>query len=295
MGAFLNAIGTSFAHNNYDIYNNSCELNFIDCSFDSSLNAVVKDNISGSGGAFNSMLIFKACRFERFGQVGGTEPAFKNSGLMKFDDCKLYEPMFSPYLFTNNAEVQINGGLCRLTQGTNFYLSNGTGTFDFNKMYSGQYTVDCIYLSPKASGIFNSDFELGTTAGWSVTTGSGANMTITSDAYHGSSALRFVSGGSNLVAQSVGVPIPTNAGKLLVNLFYKNANANQIVVNLIFYSSDNVVLSQSGELGSTFSVFTLMKFNVAVPNGAAYFKLSVALTAADTLPFIIDDLFVNFY
>lgn len=300
MGAGLTATNTAFYHNNYDVYNNLCESLFINCSFDSTLKGVVEMNITSSAGTYNSQTRFECCRFENLGTTSPVAPAFGNNGSMIFKDCLFYGPLNNTFFFTNNDLLTFEGGLIRYTSntvGSNFYLCDGTGTIQVKNVLTAEPYSLCSYLSPNSSNIFNSDFAIGTTDGWVVTTGSAGNLTLTGTAHKGSYALQMVSGGSAFVAETWSIPIPVPAKTATFNCYYTNANAGQVYLYLKFFTVNDVNISNYDQaiiLNGGVGTYTLKTSTATIPQGAAYAKIVASLASGDTAAVRLDDLYINF-
>jgi hypothetical protein len=298
-GAQLGAYACSFAQNDYDINIDTMESIFTQCSYDSQRIGCVKDNISGSGGANASMLTFNSCRFERLGIVGtaGTA-AFVNNGIMVLNSCVFYEPLNTDYLFENNGVIQMDGGLLRIEQGPNFYLADmsASATITIGNVFAANYGFQCVFMHPTVSSVYNGDFELGNTNGFIVTTGTAGDVTVTSDSHIGDFALQLLCTGASLTVQSFSVAIPTPSNRMLLNLFYKNANSSSdaSVTIQFFNSSDVEIDSAFAFIPASISTYTQLGIPSQVPNGAIYAKIQIFVPAALTLAIKIDDFYVNF-
>jgi hypothetical protein len=298
MGAGLQAIDTSFAHNNYCLYNNLCEASLINCSFDTIAYGVVQLNTNSVSATYNSTMIFQNCRFENIGQAG--YDTFVNTyGIMVFRDPLFFDPFNGDHLFNcGGGSIQITGGLTRIPTGsTNFYLStvSNSGVVDAYGFSSITPQTQCVYLANMDSGVYNGDFELGTTAGWSVTTGTGTIAAVTTP-HSGTYAMKILNGGADIVVSSIKIPVPAVARYALLNCYYTNANTaayENCVIN--FYSPDGTLLLSHAEYFSpNTSTYTLLRGFCVLPNGVSYAQIQISTAAVNSAAIIVDDFYLNF-
>lgn len=295
MGADLKAYNCLFAHNDYDVYNVLCESTFFSCALDNAQKGYVEENITSSGGANNGYLSFQSCRLEAGGDAA--VPWIKNSGYLIMKEPKLYEPSTYTYLFDNSGQIDIQGGLARVgVDGAYSSRNTGSGRISIFGLRPVDFNGECFRLTAAESGVINSDFETGTTAGWAVTTGSGANMTcVTTAPRTGTYCLQLVSGGAALVAESKPIPIRPDCRQALTNVYCKNLNPTDVAPELAFYAFDGTKLSGETEtLPGNTTDWTRIRFVGAVPRGTAYAKLIFSLASGQTAAVRLDDIYCNF-
>ena len=293
MGAQLLAIGCGFAHEDYDIVNNLCESTFYGCYFDSIHLSYVKTNITASGGTNNGFLKFQDCRFEAGGNA--SYPWFNNAGYLIMRDTKFIDPGTYNYLFDNNAGfIVLDRGLSRIA-GTS--RNTNSGKINLFGIKQADFNAACFQTTVTESNIYNSDFELGTTAGWTVTAGSAGNLTVSTDAHTGTYSLQFLaSGGVSATANSYGIPIPTGAKQMLTNMYYKNLNTtNTSYYNLLYYSSTGEQIGgDTVALPPNTTTWTFARWTGYIPTGTAYAKIQMNLASTETAAVRIDDLYASF-
>lgn len=299
MGAALFANNCVFPHNDWCLYNRLCEWTFRNCSFDQMQQGVVQANCNSAGGAFNSQVVFDTCRFEAGGvaaQSWFTNDISGNQGVMVFRDCIWFEPFnFVPgsggYLFNNNGIINIQGGMSR--DGTLLYNSQNTGTFTAKGIKQSAFYTGCVRFVASTSGIYNSDFELGTTANWSAVVGSLANMTIVSATPHqGTKNANFLSAGA---AAEYAVPIQLQQGSsyLVVDFYYKNANASNGAYVKFYDQLGAVIGTQLSITMTTQASWTIAVMKGTIPAGAAYAKFGFTMANTDAGAVQLDDLYTN--
>lgn len=292
MGADLIADKCLFAHNDFGVYNRLCEVKLVQCAIDSMQVGVVEENITASGGSNNGQMLFEGCRFENGGSI--SFPWFKNSGYMVLRDPMFFEPATFSYLFDNSGVIDIEGGLSRLQSANYTSRNTGLGTISVYGLRPQDFNGECARLSVSESGIYNSNFELGTTAGWVVTTGSAANMTANADAHLGAYSLQFVSGGTSFAAESWPIPIRTGTKQALLNVYCKNLNATAVYPTLKFYTSSGIEISTQFEIiPANTTTWTRVRFTGFVPSSTAYAKLTLTLGIAETSAVRFDNLYIN--
>ena len=147
-------------------------------------------------------------------------------------------------------------------------------------------------MSPNNSGIYNNGFELGTTAGWAVNSGTSGNFTVTTTTPHTGTYCGQLAGVVQIA--SYASIVPSQFQNNLLNFYYKNASSTGVGVVVQYYTATGTLINQvSGLTGANVSTYTLFNINSTVPTGASYFYVILNYTAG-TQAFLFDDVYVNF-